>query len=65
MRKPNKGKNNTIRFSSNKEVDFIKWLDVFMERYGMSYGEFLELPIPTFYALSKLIIKENKKSPGK
>ena len=64
MRRP-KGKANTLRFSSSKSVDFIKWMDVFMERYGMSYKEFLELPIPTFYALSSIILEEKNKKPGK
>jgi len=63
MRKPqSQGKGNTLKLASKKEVPLIKWLDVFMERYGMSYKEFLELPIPTFYALAELIAEDSQKN---
>lgn len=56
MHKPGTG--NTLRLQSKADIPLIKWLDVFMERYGMGYSEFMELPIPTFYALANLILKE-------
>jgi hypothetical protein len=62
MRKPNLNRRPTFKVSNKKDVPLIKWLDVFMERYGMSYKEFLELPIPTFYALAEIIAEEAKES---
>jgi hypothetical protein len=53
-----KGGKSTFRVKSKKETPLIKWLDVFMERYGMTMKEFEELPIPTFYALAHIIIEE-------
>lgn len=56
---------NPLRIQSVDNQNFIKVLDVFMERYGMSYREFLDLPIPTFYALNDIIQKEAKTAKQK
>lgn len=67
MRKPSKFRKNEpiIRLKSKEDQPIIKWLDIFMERYGMSFDEFKTLPVPTFYALANEIIKESEEQRKK
>ena len=68
MRKFNKPRGKTFSLSSKKEFDYIEWADIFMQRYGMNFHDFENIPIPTFWALLGIIKKEseeNKKKYGK
>lgn len=59
------GGGSTFRVTSKSDSPLIRWLDIFMERYGMSMKEFEELPIPTFYALADVIIKDAEEANKK
>ena len=55
----------SFKIGPKKEAPLIRWLDIFMERYGMGYSEFMELPIPTFYALANIIVEESKEEKNR
>ena len=48
------------RLQKNKSLSLIEGAELFMHEYGMSFKEFLELPIPTYFALLDVLNKSKR-----
>lgn len=51
--------------SKDSDDGLLYWMHIFMYYYKMSYKEFLELPLPTFYELRNELSKQLKAENGK